>query len=105
MIEDIIRVLRVLEYSGPRAAVEKQIKNSIHGEMRYTVRSGNFGEGIRVGEVVIRAATIGIFPDILEQGGKSEGLHNAPRSGAGEQPEGSDSHPREGKGRPDLSSG
>lgn len=50
---DTIRVLRIIEYSGPRAQVEIQVRNSVHGER----------EGIR--GVTIRAATIGEFPEIL----------------------------------------
>lgn len=104
-MEDIVRVLRVLEYSGPRSAVEKQIKNSIHGEMRYTVRSGNFGEGRRIGEVIIRAATVGTFPEILEQGDQSGSVHSVPRTGASEQPQSSDNNPAEGEGGLNLPSG
>lgn len=50
---EIVRVLRVVEYSGPRAAVEKQVANSIHGERR--LPNG----------VVIKAASLGEFPEIL----------------------------------------
>ena len=54
---DKIRVLRVIEYVGPRDAVERVISTSIHGERR--IPSG-------IGELIIRAATIGIYPEILE---------------------------------------
>jgi hypothetical protein len=57
MAEDIIRVLRVIEYIGPRSKVEKQVANSLHG----TKEPGN--------GVIIRAATIGAYPEVL----KSEG--------------------------------
>ena len=50
---DSVRVLRVIEYTGPRDAVEEQVKRSIHGERR-------------VKGVVIRAATVGDYPDILD---------------------------------------
>jgi hypothetical protein len=50
---DIVRVLRVIEYVGPRADVERTIANSIHGER-------NIGGGF-----FIRAATIGAYPEIL----------------------------------------
>lgn len=52
MSQDIIRVLRVVEYEGPRGIVEATICKSIHGERR-------------VGDMVIRAATLGEFPQIL----------------------------------------
>jgi hypothetical protein len=51
---DIIRVLRVIEYVGPRADVELQVSRSLHGE-----RKG-------CGECVIKAATVSTFPEILE---------------------------------------
>lgn len=38
--EDIVRVLRLIEYIGPRALVEKQVTNSIHGS-----RVGMAGQG------------------------------------------------------------
>ncbi len=50
---DIIRVLRVIEYTGPRAAVENQVANSIHGEKRLT------------NGVIIRVATVGAYPELL----------------------------------------
>lgn len=50
-----IRVLRVVEYVGPRRWVEETVARSVHGEKR-------FGPG---GVAVIRAATIGTYPEIL----------------------------------------
>jgi hypothetical protein len=50
---DLVRVLRVVEYVGPRDAVERQVASSLHGE-----RSLSNG-------LVIRAATLGEFPEIL----------------------------------------
>lgn len=55
---DTIRVLRVIEYIGPRKAVEEQVRKSIHGERRIDYGSK--------GEVLIRAATVNEFPDILD---------------------------------------
>lgn len=55
--EDTIRVLRIIEFSGPRSAVEKQVEQSIHGQK--TIRQPN-GQ-----DLVIRAATIGMYPEIL----------------------------------------
>lgn len=54
MAEEIIRVLRVVEYVGPRAWVEETVARSIHGEKRLN------------DDRVIRAATIGTYPEILE---------------------------------------
>lgn len=58
MKEETVRVLRVLEYTGPRSKVEDLISRSIHGEKKV----GGVGEF----EITIRAATIGSFPEILE---------------------------------------
>lgn len=52
-MEDIVRVLRVIEYVGPRAKIEQQIARSINGPV-------NFGNG-----VIIRCATVGQYPEIL----------------------------------------
>lgn len=51
---DIVRVLRVVEYVGPRDQIEKQIRHSIHGERSYN-------------GITIRVATLGTFPEILER--------------------------------------
>lgn len=58
MTDDIVRVLRIIEYIGPREMIEKQIANSIHGTRRFDTR---------LGPVAINAATIGEFPEILEK--------------------------------------
>jgi hypothetical protein len=52
--DDTIRVLRVIEYTGPRQRVEDQVARSLHGEKR--LPNG----------VVIRAATVGAYPEMLE---------------------------------------
>ena len=52
---DIVRVLRVIEYVGPRDWVERTVSNSVHG-------TKDLGDGKE-----IRAATIGEFPEILRQ--------------------------------------
>jgi hypothetical protein len=52
---DIIRVLRVVEYVGPRDKVEQQVARSISGP-------ANFGNG-----VIIRAATVGQYPEVLNE--------------------------------------
>ena len=48
-MSDIVRVLRVIEYEGERSWVESTVKGSIHGELK-------------MGEGVIRAATVNEFP-------------------------------------------
>lgn len=51
---EIVRVLRIVEYVGPRDWVEKTVQESIHGTKH-------------LGEMKsIRAATIGEFPEILK---------------------------------------
>ena len=61
---DTIRVLRVIEYVGPREAVEELISKSIHGERCY-MRNGK--------DIVIRAATLGTYPEILNPQEESNG--------------------------------
>lgn len=51
---DKVRVLRVIEYIGTREAVERVIARSIHGVKKVD------------NNLEIRAATIGIYPEILE---------------------------------------
>jgi hypothetical protein len=51
--------LRVVEYSGPRDIVEKTVAGSIHGEKHWPTG------------LVIRAATIGSYPEILAKAGIS----------------------------------
>lgn len=65
-MEDIIRVLRVIEYVGPRSRVEETVARSIHGEK-------DAGRGL-----TIKAATIGTYPEIFERGGSavSESIDN-----------------------------
>lgn len=55
MKTEIVRVLRVIEYIGPRDRVEKTVANSIHG-------SKDAGGGL-----TINAATIGQYPEVLEK--------------------------------------
>jgi len=52
--EDIVRVLRVIEYVGPRSWVEHTVSKSIHGKMIINKSSGS-----------ITAVTVGDYPDIL----------------------------------------
>ena len=55
---DTVRVLRIVEIVGPRDLVEKQVASSLHG-MRLGAKSDD-------GQVVIRAATIGEYPEVLD---------------------------------------
>lgn len=55
MPEDIIRVLRVIEYVGPRSWVEDTVARSIHGTK------------IVAKEKRISAATLGAYPEIIEK--------------------------------------
>ena len=68
MTEDIVRVLRIIEYVGPRSQVERTIAHSIHG-------TKSLGE-----DYSIRAATIGTYPDILDEETTTVAiaLHEAP---------------------------
>lgn len=71
---DIVRVLRIVEIIGPRDLVERQVASSLHGE-RHGAKSD-------FGQVVIRAATIGEYPEILEQAvaAQKEAAHDAENS-------------------------
>jgi hypothetical protein len=53
---DRVRVLRVIEYVGDRSWVEQEVARSIHGTK---VIDGKYGKG------EIRAATIGVYPEIF----------------------------------------
>jgi len=54
---DNIRILRVIEYSGPRDLVEPQVAASLHGEKRI-VKQGR--------TLTIKAATIGTVGEVLD---------------------------------------
>ncbi len=53
MEEDIIKVVRLYEFTGPRSVIEKQISKSVHGEQIH-------------GKVTINAYTLGTWPEIIE---------------------------------------
>ena len=57
MDEDTIRILRIIEYVGPRSQVEAVVAASIHG-----TRS--------VREMAISAVTLGAFPEIMKKEGE-----------------------------------
>lgn len=59
---DNIRILRIIEYTGPREKVEDQVARSLHGEKR--LPNG----------VTIKVATIGTYPEILQNLPVEEGL-------------------------------
>lgn len=52
---DIVRVLRIIEYVGPRNLVEEHLVKTVNGEMR-----------CHDNQLIIRAATIGRYPEILD---------------------------------------
>lgn len=56
MTQDTVRVLRLLEYVGPREWVEHTLKNSIHGTKEIPSK---------LGPAVIRAVTLNEFPEIV----------------------------------------
>ena len=72
MAEDIVRVIRIIEYVGPRSKVEKQIKLSVHG-------TKDHGNGVR-----ITAVTLGEYPEIMaaaqdaEERSNPDGDHKQP---------------------------
>lgn len=53
---DIVRVLRIIEYVGPRDLVEQQILGSIHGTKIFGPKNS----------MRITVTTLGNFPDILD---------------------------------------
>ena len=57
-MSEIVRVLRVIEYVGDREDVEFIINESIQGQRTIKFKGK--------GTVVIKTATIGNFPEILE---------------------------------------
>jgi hypothetical protein len=58
MTEDRVRVLRILEYEGPRSWVEATLaQNAVKGEKRFTKSDELY---------IIREATIGDTPVILQ---------------------------------------
>jgi hypothetical protein len=67
--QEQVRVLRVIEYTGPRDKVEDQIERSLHGTKR--LPNG----------VVIKGATLGDYPEILEQLGEVTELPDGPYDG------------------------
>ncbi len=57
MAEDIVRVLRILEYVGPRSWVETTLDNcAVKGTKTFAQRNGTCS---------IRSAIVGDYPEIL----------------------------------------
>lgn len=59
---EIVRVLRIIEYVGPRAWVEDTVSRAIHGTKNLSVNRSL---------QKISAATIGEFPEILTAAAES----------------------------------
>jgi hypothetical protein len=59
-----IRILRLIEYEGPRDLVEEQVRCSVHGT-RYGMRGKPLGN-LLTNAVRITATTLGNFPEIIE---------------------------------------
>jgi hypothetical protein len=62
MTDDIIRIVRILEYVGPRSDLEESLQHTavpMNGEHRY-------------GRCVIRSATLGSFAEVLERASTRE---------------------------------
>jgi hypothetical protein len=55
MAEDIVRVMRIIEYVGPRPWVESTLRRSIHGTYHLAH------------DKRITAAILGDYPEVLEQ--------------------------------------
>jgi len=77
MSDDIVRVLRIIEYVGPRRIVEDTVRRSIHG----TITCG--GEGA----MRITAVTLHDFPEQLEKA-RHTPMTDAQMRAAGRQPPG-----------------
>lgn len=58
MMEDTIRVLRIIEYVGGKEVVERQIEKSIQGTLTLNLKGGT---------LKITATTLGMFPEIIQK--------------------------------------
>lgn len=56
MSQDIVRIMRIVIYEGPRDLVEEQVKYSIHGVRK----------DFRDSRITISAHTITEFPEIIK---------------------------------------
>lgn len=62
--EELVRVLRVVEYTGPRALVEEQVKRSIHGTRQGQTRTWDRKQFET--PCLITAVTLSEYPERLE---------------------------------------
>lgn len=63
---NIIRIIRILEYVGPRDVIEKTLSHAavpLNGERHF-------------GQSCIRSAVLGIFPEVMQRGEDSEVASN-----------------------------
>jgi hypothetical protein len=65
---DKVRVLRVIEYVGPRAGVEAHLKRA-KGDGTHLINVPFEAARPNADKLEIRVATIGSFPEVLEQPG------------------------------------
>lgn len=65
--EDTIRVLRLIEYEGPRSLVERQVACSIHGTRMGMEGAPLTGIGWPRHSVRITATTLGEFAEVIEE--------------------------------------
>lgn len=61
MAEDIIRVLRIVEYVGPRSCVESEVSKSIHGTRQFAHPDKDGNRKL----MRITAVTVGEFAEII----------------------------------------
>lgn len=64
---DIIRVMRLVEYIGPRDLVEEQVAKSLHGSktLHEHLHPGYDANNRKCSALVIRATTLGVFPEVV----------------------------------------
>ncbi len=65
-MEEIIRVVRVYEFTGPRSQVEEQVEHSLADGTHRRPKAIAGNRGMR--DLVIRVATLGKFPEIVHEG-------------------------------------
>lgn len=61
MKQDIVRVLRLIQYEGPREVIEKTVGTSVQGTKRIMTQHG---------EMRITGVTLDQFPEILRRAEK-----------------------------------
>lgn len=68
---DLVRVFRLLEYTGDRLAVESVIQKSIHGSKTWEQKTGDSYNRKSIGEVTCRAITVSEFPEPISSPSKT----------------------------------